>query len=68
MEGSGNHYDRFGNKLTMVAKGDGVVGYGTILFDKETREITLQIHPMDPTTREPIDLDVPGWPKKISVE
>ena len=52
----------------MVAKGDGVVGYGTILFDKETREITLQIHPMDPTTREPIDLDVPGWPKKISVE
>ncbi|MCB1122213.1 MAG: alkaline phosphatase D family protein, partial [Verrucomicrobiae bacterium] len=68
MPGSGNHFDRFGNKLTLVAKADGYVGYGMVLFDKDSRDITLQFHPMDPNTREPIDVDVPGWPKRIRVE
>ncbi len=67
-DGTGNYHDRFGNKLTLDAKADGIVGYGTILFDKETREITLEIHPMDPDTRDPVDIEVPGWPKVIKVE
>ncbi|HCR30526.1 MAG TPA: hypothetical protein DIV79_10965 [Opitutae bacterium] len=45
-DGTGNYHDRFGKKLTLDAKADGIVGYGTILFDNETREITLEIHPM----------------------
>tara|TARA_B100000519_G_scaffold56423_1_gene47135 strand:+ start:58 stop:1824 length:1767 start_codon:yes stop_codon:yes gene_type:complete len=67
-DGTGNYHDRFGNKLTLDAKADGIVGYGTILFDKEAREITLEIHPMDPDTRDPIDIKVVGWPKVIKVE
>jgi len=67
-DGTGNYYDRFGNKLTLEAKADGVVGYGMILFDKRAREITLEIHPMDPDTRDPIDLEVPGWPKRIKID
>lgn len=68
MDGSGNYLDRFGNKLTLTAKADGIVGYGMVLFDKEAREITFEIHPMDPTTREPIDIEVPGWPKRIKID
>lgn len=68
MPGSGNHFDRFGNKLTVLAKADGIVGYGMILFDKDAGEIELQFHPMDPGTREPISIDVPGWPKRIKVK
>ena len=67
-DGTGNYHDRFGNKLTLDAKADGIVGYGTILFDKETREITLEIHPMDPDTSDPVDIEVLGWPKVIKVE
>ncbi|MCH2615231.1 MAG: hypothetical protein MKZ70_11175 [Opitutales bacterium] len=52
----------------MDAKADGIVGYGTILFDKEAREITLEIHPMDPDTRDPIDIKLVCWPKVIKVE
>ena len=67
-DGTGNYHDRFGNKLTLDAKADGIVGYGTILFDKETREITLEIHPMDPDTSDAVDIEVLGWPKVIKVE
>ncbi len=67
MPGSGNHYDRFGNKLTVTAKADGDVGYGMILFDKDNHDITLQFHPMDPTTRDPLSREVPGWPKRIEI-
>ena len=66
--GTGNYHDRFGNKLTLSAKADGIVGYGMILFDKEAREIILDIHPMDPDTRDPIDIEVPGWPKRIKID
>jgi hypothetical protein len=68
MKGTGNYHDRFGNKLTLTAKADGVVGYGMVLFDKEAGEITLEIYPMDPDTRDPIDLEVPGWPKRIKID
>ena len=68
MNGTGNYHDRFGNKLTLIAKADGIVGYGMILFDKEAREIILDIHPMDPDTRDPIDIEVPGWPKRIKID
>ena len=68
MPGSGNHFDRFGNKLTVAAKADGFVGYGMIIFDKDNRDITFQFHPMDPDTREPLEVEVPGWPKRIRVK
>jgi hypothetical protein len=67
MPGSGNHFDRFGNKLTVVAKADGKVGYGMILFDKDNHDITLQFHPMNSDTREPLHIDVQGWPRRIVV-
>jgi len=68
MSGTGNYNDRFGNKLTLTAKADGIVGYGMVLFDKQAREITLEIHPMDPDTRDPTDIKVPGWPKRIKID
>lgn len=67
VEHSGNFFDRFGNRLTMVAKADGYMGYGTVLFDKDKREITLRLHPFG-EDREPVDNEVPGWPKVIQVE
>ena len=67
MEGSGNHHDRFGNKLTLAAKADGVLGYGMILLDKKKREITFEIHPID-DKREPDPKLIPGWPMTIRVE
>jgi len=68
ISGTGNYHDRFGNKLTVLAKADGIVGYGMILFDKDAGEIELQFHPMDPRTREPIDIDVPGWPHRLKLK
>ncbi len=67
IEGSGNHHDRFGNKLTLAAKADGVVGYGMILLDKQKREITFEIHPLD-QKREPDPKPIPGWPMTIRIE
>jgi hypothetical protein len=67
IEGSGNHHDRFGNKLTLAAKADGVVGYGIILLDKQKREITFEIHPFD-QKREPDPRPIPGWPMTIRIE
>jgi phosphodiesterase/alkaline phosphatase D-like protein len=67
IEGSGNHHDRFGNKLTLVAKADGLQGYGMILFDKDKHRITLELYTLD-ANREPKQLAVPGWPKVINVK
>jgi hypothetical protein len=67
MEGSGNHHDRFGNKLTLAAKADGDVGYGMILLDKQKREITFEIHPFD-QKREPDPKPIPGWPMTIHID
>ena len=67
VEGSGNHHDRFGNKLTLVGKADGYKGYGMAFFDKDKRQITLDIHLFD-DAREPVNDRVPGWPRVIEVD
>ena len=66
IEGSGNHQDRFGNKLTLTAKADGYQGYGMILFDKDKKTITLEIYVLD-DNRDPANDAIPGWPKVIQV-
>ena len=63
-ENTGQFHDRFGNKVTMYGAGNGLNGYGIILFDTKNRETELQFHPMD-EAREPIKVDVPGWPHKV---
>ena len=64
VEGSGNHRDRFGNRLTLVGKADGLQGYGVILFDKDHHSITIQLSTFD-SDREPKQVPVAGWPKVI---
>jgi len=63
-ENTGEFHDRFGNKVTMYGAGNGLNGYGIILFDAEQREIEVQFHPMN-EDRVPIKVDVPGWPRTI---
>ncbi|MBC8352900.1 MAG: sulfatase-like hydrolase/transferase [Planctomycetes bacterium] len=63
--GSGNHHDRFGNKLTVAGTAHGVNGYGMLLFDKDNRQITMQLHTMD-QDRNPSNQSVPGWPLTIN--
>ena len=65
--GSGNHHDRFGNKLTVAATAPGVNGYGMILFDHDQRTIRCEIHPLN-EEREPNGESVRGWPHTIHVE
>lgn len=60
-ENTGEFHDRFGNKVTMYGAGNGLNGYGIILFDTGNREIEMQFHPMN-EERKPIKVDVPGWP------
>lgn len=64
--GSGNHHDRFGNKLTVAGAAHGVGGYGTILFDKKNRQITCHLHTFN-QDRQPDPQPVPGWPFTIDV-
>lgn len=64
--GSGNHHDRFGNKLTVAGAAHGVGGYGTIVFDKAGRRITCELHVFD-QERRPAPRPVPGWPFTIQV-
>lgn len=66
VEGSGNHHDRFGNKLTVAGTAHGYNGYGMVLFDKEKRRITLELHTMN-QDRQPSNESVPGWPLTIDV-
>lgn len=67
VEGSGNHHDRFGNKLTVAGAAHGIGGYGTVLFDKKARTITCELHTFD-ADRNPKAVDVPGWPFTIKVK
>jgi hypothetical protein len=64
-ENTGEFHDRFGNKVTMYGAGNGLNGYGIILFDTETKSIELQFHPMN-EERVPIDVEVPGWPHTVT--
>ncbi len=60
-ENTGEFEDRFGNKITMYGAGNGLNGYGIILFDTAKRTIELQFHPMN-EERKPIKRTVTGWP------
>ena len=64
--GSGNHHDRFGNKLTVAGTAHGYNGYGMVVFDKQERRIVLELHTMN-QDREPSNEEVPGWPLTIDV-
>ncbi len=66
VDGSGNHHDRFGNKLTVAGAAHGVNGYGMVLFDKRNHRITCRLHTMD-QDRKPNQQVVPGWPMTIEV-
>lgn len=66
VEGSGNHYDRFGNRLTVAGAAHGVGGYGTVLFNRKDRTITCELNTFD-AERRPAPRDVPGWPLTIQV-
>ena len=67
IRGSGNHHDRFGNKMTVAGTTHGVNGYGMLVFDKTTRTITMELHTMD-QNREPSRRSVPGWPRTIQIK
>ena len=45
----------------MYGAGNGLNGYGILLFDTKNREVEMQFHPMD-EERKPIKVVVPGWP------
>lgn len=64
--GSGNHHDRFGNKLTVAGAAHDVGGYGMVLFDKAKRQITCELHAFN-AEREPAPREVAGWPLVIDV-
>ena len=64
--GSGNHHDRFGNKLTVAGTAHGVGGYGVIIFDTTKNEITCELNTFN-ADREPEQKPVDGWPKTIRV-
>ena len=61
---TGQFHDRFGNKVTMYGAGNGLNGYGIILFDTKNREAELQFHPMN-KQRKPIKANVFGWPHTV---
>ena len=48
----------------MYGAGNGLNGYGIILFDTKKREIELQFHPMN-EERKPIKTEVSGWPHTV---
>ena len=66
VEGSGNHHDRFGNKLTVAGTAHGHGGYGMLVFDKDKRQITLELHTLN-EDRKPSNVAVPGWPLNVQV-
>lgn len=63
-ENTGEFHDRFGNKITMLGAGNGLNGYGIVLFDTTHREVELQFHPLN-EARKPMKVDVSGWPHTV---
>lgn len=61
---TGEFHDRFGNKVTMYGAGNGLNGYGIVLFDTAGKKIDLQFHPMN-EQRQPIQKKIPGWPHTV---
>ena len=66
IDGSGNHHDRFGNKLTVAATAPGANGYGIVRFNKSKMTIICELHSMN-SSREPDGKQIPGWPHRIQV-
>jgi len=66
VQGTGNHHDRFGNKLTVAATAPGANGYGMVVFDKAAMTITCELHSMD-EQRRPDGKAVQGWPHRVEV-
>lgn len=64
---TGEFHDRFGNKITMYGAGNGLNGYGIVLFDATGRKIEMQFHPMN-EERRPIKVKVPGWPHSVKFQ
>ncbi|NND97654.1 MAG: sulfatase-like hydrolase/transferase [Pirellulaceae bacterium] len=64
--GSGNHVDRFGNRITVAGTAPGVSGYGLVVFDKRNRRITCQLHTLD-EQRDPAPRVVAPWPFTIEI-
>lgn len=67
IEGSGNHHDRFGNKISVAGLAERLNGYGILRFDKDQHTITVELHTMD-GDRKPSQQSVPGWPLTIEVK
>ncbi len=78
---TGQHYDGFGNKLTVHAVAnpdkeptDGkllttrAAGYGIVKFKKSTREITMECWPRNVDITDPKNKPYPGWPVNIQQE
>ena len=64
--GTGNHHDRFGNKLTVAATAPRANGYGIVRFNKPQMTIVCELHSMN-SEREPDGKKVSGWPLLIKV-
>ncbi|MDG1897506.1 MAG: sulfatase-like hydrolase/transferase [Fuerstiella sp.] len=64
--GSGNHHDRFGNKLSVAGTAHGENGYGMLLFDKDKHQVTMELHTMN-QDRRPSHQAVPGWPLTVKI-
>jgi hypothetical protein len=80
-ENTGDYYDGFGNRMTVLAVANPVVsgfqparlydrsaGYGIIKFNKITREIEMANWPRQTDPSVPGALPYDGWPIKISQE
>ena len=67
LAGSGNHHDRFGNKLTVAATAPGANGYGIVRFNKPKMTILCELHSMN-AEREPDGKVIPGWPLLLEVK
>ncbi len=76
---TGDFTDGFGNKMTVYAVANPVytgkepsklydrsTGYGVVVFDKNTREITSHCYPRYADPASPAVEEYPGWPVTIS--
>jgi hypothetical protein len=77
---TGNYFDGFGNRLTMVAyvnpepenmhppADNGASGYGLVRFNKKTREIAMECWPRGVDVTEPEAKQYTGFPVTIKQE
>jgi len=64
ISGSGNHHDRFLNKLTIRGTAPGKQGYGIVVFDKSNKQVRIELHTMN-SDRKPDQMKIPGWPLEL---